>query len=294
VPRAYRLFEEGATVVLQGLHRYWPPVSRLCRDLELILTHPVQANAYLTPPVAQGLNVHHDGHDVFALQTFGRKHWVVFDPARPGDTPELDVVLEPGDCLYVPEGIPHAARTVDEPSLHLTIGVRSTKWSAVLRRAVEEVLEADGAARALPAAYAADADFATDVATQLEALAGRIRGLDAERVGQETAQRFWSTRSPSLDGLLIDLVELDRLDDQVTLLRRPRAVARLEARDGDVALVLGDRELRLPTRAEPALRFVLDTERFRVGELAPFLNAPGRLVLTRRLVAEGLLLRDRG
>jgi hypothetical protein len=290
IARAYRLFAEGATIVLQGLHRYWPPVSRLCRDLELVLTHPVQANAYLTPPVAQGLDVHQDAHDVFALQAHGRKHWIVVEAA----TPELDVVLEPGDCLYVPEGTPHAARTVDEPSLHLTIGIRSTKWTEVLRHAVEGVLAAEGDDPALPAGHATDAGFGGKVALRLEALAGRIRGLDPEALAQETARKFWSTRSPALGGLLVDIVDLDRIDDETTIMRRPRTVARLEARAQHVMLVLGDRELRLPVRIQPALAFVLETPRFRVGDLVPYLDPSSRLVLARRLVAEGLVLPDRG
>ena len=47
----------GATIVLQGLQRSWAPLRAFCRDLELALTHRVQANAYLTPPGAQGLRV---------------------------------------------------------------------------------------------------------------------------------------------------------------------------------------------------------------------------------------------
>src|SRR5438105_2249456 len=64
----YREFEGGATIVLQGLHRYWLPLARFCRDLELALGHPVQVNAYITPPGSQGLAVHSDEHDVFVLQ----------------------------------------------------------------------------------------------------------------------------------------------------------------------------------------------------------------------------------
>ena len=37
--RVYELFEGGA-VVLQSLHRFWPPLARFGRDLELALTHP--------------------------------------------------------------------------------------------------------------------------------------------------------------------------------------------------------------------------------------------------------------
>jgi lysine-specific demethylase/histidyl-hydroxylase NO66 len=48
-----RLHDEGATIVLQGLQRYWSPVGDLVAELELELGHPCQANAYLTPPGAQ-------------------------------------------------------------------------------------------------------------------------------------------------------------------------------------------------------------------------------------------------
>ena len=78
--RVYELFDGGATIVLQSLHRFWPPLSRLGRDLELALTHPVQVNAYITPPASQGLSMHHDEHDVFVLQVYGRKRWDVHDP----------------------------------------------------------------------------------------------------------------------------------------------------------------------------------------------------------------------
>ena len=76
------LFEGGATVVLQGLHRYWPPLTRLVAELELALGHPCQANAYLTPPGSQGFAVHSDSHDVFVFQTHGAKLWEVHPDAR--------------------------------------------------------------------------------------------------------------------------------------------------------------------------------------------------------------------
>lgn len=58
--KLFALFDGGATVVLQGLHRYWPPLTRLVAELELELGHPCQANAYLTPPGSQGFAVHTD------------------------------------------------------------------------------------------------------------------------------------------------------------------------------------------------------------------------------------------
>jgi hypothetical protein len=82
--RVFELFEQGATIVLQGLHRYHEPVTRFCRDLEVELGHPCQANVYITPPGAQGLELHDDPHDVFVLQAFGTKSWrCTRRPAKP-------------------------------------------------------------------------------------------------------------------------------------------------------------------------------------------------------------------
>jgi hypothetical protein len=45
----------------------------------------------------------------------------------------------------------------------------------------------------------------------------------------------------------------------------------------------------MPSTLEPAMRVVASRDSFRVGELAPYLDLQGRLVLVRRLVREGLL-----
>ena len=46
------LYDDGATLVLQGLHRYWPPLTRLVRELELALGHPCQACLLYTSDAA--------------------------------------------------------------------------------------------------------------------------------------------------------------------------------------------------------------------------------------------------
>ena len=59
------LVREGSTLVLQGLHRLWPPLIEFTGDLAADLGHPVQVNAYVTPAQSQGFAPHYDVHDVF-------------------------------------------------------------------------------------------------------------------------------------------------------------------------------------------------------------------------------------
>jgi hypothetical protein len=291
--RVYAEFGDGATIVLQGLHRYWPPLAAFCRDLELALSHPVQANAYVTPPTSSGLRVHTDAHDVFALQTYGGKHWVVYGGGGAGDEPLLDVVLRPGDALYLPQGTRHAARTVDEPSVHITIGVRALTWADVLRRAAERAAGAPELAGRLPAGWAGEpAGLAEDLAGRLAAFAKHVEGLDAGSLAAAEHRRFASARTPELRGMLGDILALGALTDTTPVRRRPGAVCVLETELDRLRVTLGDRTLSMPVALGPAMgriEALAPGAALRPADLAAELDLAGRLVLVRRLVREGLL-----
>ena len=304
--KVYDHFHAGATIVLQGLHRWWPPLTAFCRDLELFLTHPVQVNAYLTPPASRGLGVHHDTHDVFVLQVHGRKLWQVWDAAVPFPLPHqrklppgaevpvgvplVDAELGPGDCLYVPRGFRHAARTAETASLHLTVGISTHNWNEILREVVELATEEAWFREGLPVGFADDpAALTSSLAERVAELRRFLDKVDLDQVAGRAARRFWAGRAPLLGGQLQQLLDLDELDDATVVRRRPGAVCRLEVGGERLTLLLGDRELTMPARLEPAVRALLAAGSFAVADLAGLLDGPSRLVLVRRLVREGLL-----
>ena len=297
--KVYGQFAGGATIVLQGLHRYWLPLTRLCRDLERSLTHPTQVNAYVTPPSSRGLGLHADEHDVFVLQVHGRKRWEVYrpgpdnDPKDPGER-LLDVVLEPGDCLYVPAGFPHAVWTEQSASAHLTVGVLSSTWREVLDDAVRRVLDEPAFAAPLPPGYADQPSAIVGaVADRLGELQQRLGKLDPGEMAEAAGRRFRSSRPPILTGQLGQLLDLDQVSDTTMVWRRAGSVCDLRVDDDGVpVLELGDRRLGFPAWVEPALRALLtllERERFAAADLAGELDPESRLVLIRRLVREGLL-----
>jgi JmjC domain len=288
--RVYEQFHAGATIVLQSLHRFWPPLTRLARDLEGALTHPVQVNAYVTPPAARGLGVHRDEHDVFVLQVHGRKQWDVHDPDGRSENPLIAAELAPGDCLYIPQRFPHAAWTAETASVHLTVGVVPATWADVLRRAVTSVLEDALSGEPLPAGYAADpAGIAAGVADQLGEVRRRLDKLDPGAIAAAAADRFWAGRPPILTGQLQQLLGLERIGQDTVVRRRPGAGCRLRRREDRLEVLLGDRALHMPARLEPVMRTILASDRLAVGDLAGHLDPPSRMVLVRRLVVEGLL-----
>jgi mannose-6-phosphate isomerase-like protein (cupin superfamily) len=279
------LFEGGATVVLQGLHRYWPPLTDLVRDLEVALGHPCQANAYLTPPDSQGFARHQDSHDVFVFQTHGRKVWTLVSGGV-----ERDLELVPGLAVYLPTGTPHSARSQEHTSLHVTVGINQLTWRDLLRKLGDRVLADDRYDARLPVGYPQDPSvLARELAEELGAFASGLATLDAEVVADERATAFLTERTPALRGGLNDLVELGSLSDESVLEQRPTSACVLRTGPERLTVLLGDRQLRMPTRLTDVMVFVRDNASFRVADLAPWLDAESRLVVVRRLVREGLL-----
>jgi lysine-specific demethylase/histidyl-hydroxylase NO66 len=278
------LFAGGATVVLQGLHRYWSPLRELTAELELELGHPCQANAYLTPPGAQGFAVHSDSHDVFVFQTHGTKLWEVH-----GEAGAEEVLLEPGVSMYLPTGTPPAARAQDGASLHVTLGINQLTWRGLVRRSVEPLLR-DVPDSHLPAGHLDDpGPLAAGLAEQLRALADAVSGLDATAAVDREAERFLTSRGPLLAGGLGDVIAVRDLTDDSRLRRRPGRPMVLRDLDADrVRVLLGDRHLDVPAWLRPALEQVRGAADLTPADLTG-LDPQSRVVLCRRLVREGLL-----
>lgn len=283
------LYDGGATLVLQGLHRYWPPLTDLIRDLELSLGHPCQVNAYLTPPGSQGFARHSDSHDVFVFQTYGSKQWDVYD-----ENGKRDVTLEPGVCMYMPTGTPHAARTQESASLHVTVGINRITWRQTLDRVIQQVLRNDAYDDAIPAGYVEDpVTFEAELVERLGDLSQALSAVDVRRAVETETTRFLTTRNSALRGGLSDRLAVQHLDDDTVLCRRAGAPCVIRPGidgDGDtVRLLLGDRELSMPARLTQVLAYVRAHAVLRPRDLGAWLDPQSRLVLARRLVREGLL-----
>ena len=289
--RVFALFRQGATIVLQGLHRYHEPVARFTRALELELGHSCQVNAYITPPGAQGLALHDDPHDVFVLQAFGRKAWEVHAAPGEGQREPVRSVIESGDAIYMPRGTPHAASTQETLSGHLTVGVHVTTWRQLLARAWHGVGDHVSLDDDVPAGWVRDPEaFASELSRRIMMVASTFGGIDTTELAERETIRFLSTRPSLLRGALVDELEVEAIDDETVMRRRDGAICELRTRGDRVLILLGDRRLEMPSWLEPALRRVALEASFRVGELAPEIgDAASRAVLARRLVREGLL-----
>ncbi|MER7169664.1 cupin domain-containing protein [Micromonospora sp. NPDC000207] len=307
--RILQLYADGATLVLQGLHRTWPALIDFTRDLGAALVQPLQVNAYLTPAGSQGFATHYDTHDVFVLQVDGRKHWrihppVLVDPlerqpwggradevsATAEGAAALDVVLEPGDALYLPRGWLHSAQAQESSSLHLTVGIRALTRYALVEELLALAAEDPRLRAGLPfATDVADPDaLEPELAETVEALRDWLSRADPQAVAARLRQRVWPAARPAPIRPLAQAAAVADLTTDTRLTVRPGLRRQLtHSADGRVTLLLSDRSLTFPALCEPALRAFLDGALTRVGDL-PGLDDADRLVLARRLLREAV------
>ena len=92
-----------------------------------------------------GVGAHVDQYDVFLVQGIGRRHWrISTDPKAPKQfrddaelkllrefSPTLEWILEPGDALYLPPGVPHEGTAIGECTT-FSIGMRAPSQAELL------------------------------------------------------------------------------------------------------------------------------------------------------------------
>lgn len=305
VDRLLRLHDEGATIILNHLHRRHEPLAKLCAALELEFSAAFQTNVYLTPSSAQGFKPHFDTHDVFVLQVAGSKHWQLYDTpvelalkghgddARQEDpgpvTEEFD--LRAGDTLYIPRGLVHDARSTDEHSLHITVGVMGWTWFDFMLEAVESLAAQDKSMRtALPRGFVSGAFDEDAFREKFAALAGKLAcDVDPDTVLDGFRTRFLNRRPPLIRGQMAQLAHLDAITPDSIAGCRPYLALVIEEGEEALRIRFHENEISFPLHAAEAARFALQTPNFRVGDLPGTLDDKGKVVLVKRLVREGLV-----
>jgi bifunctional lysine-specific demethylase and histidyl-hydroxylase NO66 len=304
---------DGATLVLQALHRSWPPLIRFGSTLAAELGHPAQINAYITPPQNQGFAAHYDNHDVFVLQVTGRKRWrihepVIVDPlpeqnweqfstevaARAAEQPLIDTILEPGDALYLPRGYLHSAVALGDLTIHLTVGVHPVTRNTLLRNLLQVAADDPQLRTSLPMGVdlADPAVLATHVnatAQALAAFAERLTPAQADCVAGKVAAALAENTRPEPIGPLAQGAAAAALTSTTPLRVRAGLRYRLTVDGENVRLRVIDKTVTMPANVDTALKLVLSAASFTPDEL-PGLSSAEQLTLARQLLREGVIV----
>ena len=305
-------FASGATIVLQGLHRLWPPLIDFVRAAVDDLGRPVQANAYVTPPISRGFDPHYDVHDVFVLQVSGQKRWIVHEPVhndplpsqpwtrhraaiaeRVAEEPVIDAVLSAGDALYLPRGWVHSAQALETTSIHLTIGVSALTGVDVARAVVDQLADISSFRQSLPmGSVPTDQDemiaTVTKVVSEMVDCLRNDASVLCDGAATRMSRQFVEHTRPAAVRPLASLAAANRAD--ITRVQwRHGLVASVEYAGGRVILRLPDRTMTFPDSCADA---VLALHRGLVADAGslPGLDRADAAVLIRRLLREAVVV----
>lgn len=187
----------GATLSFDAIDEVHEPLTRLAESFEAFFRGGTKINIYAGWRARHGLDLHRDNQEIFIAQLDGRKRWLLYgftadgldrtglrEHSLPPAGAEFDEILTPGDLLYIPRGCYHLAVPMNEPTLHLTIGVKNPRESDLLQWLVDRYRANGAGERDLPC-LAPSADrirYSDQFRTML------LDALDADLVAQYLAE----------------------------------------------------------------------------------------------------------
>lgn len=308
--RVLGLFTEGNTLVLQGLHRLWPPLIEFAAALRAEITHPVQVNAYLTPHSSQGFAHHYDVHDVFVLQVAGAKRWRIHPPVLPDPLrsqpwtdrrtaveqastaePLIDTVLEPGDALYLPRGYVHGAQAMDGVSAHLTVGVHSVTRFAIVDALLAGAASDQNLRTSLPLGIdLSDAELVADeIRATIASLRSWLEQAEAGPAADRLRRAVWAQTRPAPVAPIRTATALSALDAQSVIALRPYLDLHWRVGEEGVRVETATHVLDLDFGAVPTLTALREGRKLALGELLD-LDLETALNLGRDLLRAGIAI----
>ncbi len=213
-------------------------------------------------------------HDVFVLQVAGEKRWFIREPVLRHPTrdqpwtdrraaveqaakqpPLLDVVLRPGDALYLPAGFLHAAQALGETSAHLTVGVHTWTRAHLLAELLRQLQGVESLREPLPLGVDVTrsrvdrAGAGGDARLAARRAAGRGRARHG-RAGSPAAPP--RACAPSRSGPMAQARAAAALDLWTRVRWRRYLRAELRRAGDELVVATVETTLRLPAAAEPA------------------------------------------
>lgn len=159
--RFAKLPKRDWTLLVQDVDRWDPEVRRLLRLVDFLPSWRIDDIMVSFAAPGGSVGAHVDQYDVFLLQGLGQRQWQI--DARPNPSLDFredapirllqhfdashDWLLEPGDMLYLPPGVPHFGEA-QTACLTLSIGMRAPSAGELLAGfAAEQALKLDEALR---------------------------------------------------------------------------------------------------------------------------------------------------
>jgi ribosomal protein L16 Arg81 hydroxylase len=300
--KIYELFRAGATIVWSSLNQVDPTLRDFTRILSDKFGARTDCVAFLTPSGKEGFAPHHDPVDLFIVQTEGTKRWRLWNPppVRKGTAesytaealgePAIQVLLEPGDVLYLPYDTPHAAAAEDLVSVHLSIMVRPRKWRDLLKVTVDDLMSAPEFSEFPYIGSTRGPQVESAFTDKLRALARRLETVDPaaelDRVAEDGKQQ---SPGRSAGTVFQTVAAIDALGPSAQL-RRAQAEVQVGARDnGKVGLTVNGHKLAVPAPVADLISGLKAGDLVAASEVFPGVSPTRSTNAARALLRLGVL-----
>ena len=300
-----KLFNQGATFIINGGHRFFPQLDHFCQTVEQQLYYHVQANIYVTPEQSSGFDTHYDDHDVFIMQLAGSKNWRIYKsvidlPTKsqkhqwgkfdPG-TPLLEFDLEQGDMFYIPRGFMHDASASDQLSIHITFGLHPNYLYDLVDEFARSSQQQFLFRKALPPNIYTTKTRDTFGGHFKKLLHDLVDDADIGSLLNTLKNRFVRSRRPVVANRFSTLLSLSKIDQHTQLMVRSNTIHQLD-KDNDantLSLKFSTNSLIFPLFLYPTLSRMLQPQMFTVKELPGLLDETEKTELVKELTCLGLL-----
>ena len=147
--RLPKVREPDWTLLLQSMDLHDDAVCALMQQFRFVPDARLDDVMISIAATGGGVGPHFDSYDVFLLQAAGRRRWrygmqkdLSLEPDLPlkilsNFQPEEDVVLEPGDMLYLPPQAAHDGIAMDDGCMTISIGFRAPGLAMLARGLLE-------------------------------------------------------------------------------------------------------------------------------------------------------------
>ncbi len=143
------------TLLVQDVDKWDADVAALLEPFSFLPSWRVDDIMISYAEEGGGVGAHVDQYDVFLLQGLGQRHWAIStDPGAPKDfrhDVELkqlahfesthEWMLDPGDMLYLPPGVPHDGVAFGGPCMTFSIGMRAPSQAELTGDLADHIAE---------------------------------------------------------------------------------------------------------------------------------------------------------
>jgi hypothetical protein len=306
----YHRLSIGLSVRIRHLENFLDPEAPLLalyRSMEMTLQHPkASLSCYISPGTSDGLGPHSDESEIFTLQVSGAKRWRIFGKAslanphifHPDEVgePECEIVLHPGDLLYVPRGRIHWVDSVSESSFSVAMVFTPFTWRTLFSAVAELAANDARFDEALPVGALLDGidrEFMNGTFKEFTKVAQDcLSMMTAHDLADYLGKRLVAQSTLPPAAQLEKVIDIKSVTGETVVTRRTGLMCYLTAAGGTCILTLpGGSQISEDIRAiETLADLIVRNESTPVDQMYGALTLAEKIDLARKLIVAGMLI----